>query len=126
MSNQTNRTHDEEIHLAAGPAAMSTDALVRRVQQYLAGTGVIRAILFGSYARGEADAASDLDLILIEETSLPFLERGRQHLPLFRLGPGVDLLVYTPQEFDELTRQGNPLLKQATAEGITVHARSAS
>jgi len=34
-----------------------------------------KIILFGSAARGEADAESDLDLLVIKETREPFVER---------------------------------------------------
>lgn len=82
--------------------------------------------MFGSFARGEADAASDLDLVLVEPTSRPFPERGLDHLPLFRLGIGVDLLVYTPDEYERLKQEDNPLIQRIEREGMTVYARSES
>jgi predicted nucleotidyltransferase len=38
-------------------------------------------ILFGSRARGEADAYSDYDVIVIKRTDRPFLERLRDMVP---------------------------------------------
>jgi len=84
---------------------------------------VVRAIIFGSYARGDADAVSDLDLLLIEPTTLPFLERGRQHLRLFRMGVALDVLVYTPDEYEGLRQAGHPLIERVEREGITIYAR---
>jgi predicted nucleotidyltransferase len=126
MLTHSKKDPNDEIHVEVGPPAMALEELVRRIGKYLADTHVERAILFGSYARGSADSTSDLDLILIERTSLPFLERGRSHLPLFRLGPGVDLLVYTPEEFEELAHRGNALVECVLVEGITIYERSAS
>jgi hypothetical protein len=35
------------------------------------------AYVIGSYARGEADEDSDLDLVLVAETDLPWPQRGQ-------------------------------------------------
>ncbi len=53
--------------------------------------------LFGSWARGEADALSDLDVVLIKHTTQPFFERLREARRLVpaALG-GVDLLGLYP------------------------------
>lgn len=115
-----------DVLVEAGPPRIPVEEIVRRLVEYLRQTGVIRAILFGSFARGDADAASDIDLVLIEPTSAPFLERGRRHLPLFRIGIGLDLLVYAPEEFERLKHDGNPLIERVCREGVTIYARPES
>lgn len=66
-----------------------------------------RVIVFGSYARGDADEGSDLDLMVIER-EVP--SKGEEMLRLNRaigwLGKGVDVLVYSEQEFSR--RAGVP------------------
>lgn len=113
-----------DVEIIGGPPPESASTIRDRIAAYLTGTDVIRAILFGSYARGTADSSSDLDLVLIERNPHPFLERGLDHLPLFRLGVGVDLLVYTPEEYAQLKAAGNPLIEQVEREGVTLYARS--
>jgi predicted nucleotidyltransferase len=113
-----------DVEIVGGPPRLSLDEIRDRIRAYLRGTSVERAVLFGSFARGDADALSDIDLVLVEATSLPFLERGRQHLPLFRLGLGVDLLVYTPEEYERLRQKANALIERVEREGITIYARS--
>lgn len=83
---------------------------------------VQRAILFGSFARGDQTSRSDIDLILIQKTSQPFLQRYEPIL--FELnkaiqGHAVDILIYTPQEFLEI--QHRPFIRQALAEGIVLY-----
>jgi len=112
-----------EILVEAGPPPIPAAEIVRRIQEHLRQTGVIRAILFGSFGRGQADVASDIDLVLIEPTSAPFLERGLCHLPLFRFGIGLDLLIYTPEEFERLRLEENPLIERVCREGVTIYAR---
>jgi predicted nucleotidyltransferase len=66
-----------------------------------------RGILFGSYARGEAEEESDLDLILVSESfrGLNYLERINQLLDLEwklidALDKPFDLLFYSPEEWE--------------------------
>ena len=113
----------QEVIIHGGAARLTVAEIRRRVAEHLTGTAVERAILFGSYARSEADATSDVDLLLIEPTERPFVERGLQHLALFRWGVGVDLLVYTPREYERMQADGNPLLERIAQEGVTLYAR---
>lgn len=113
----------QDALIVRGAPRASLDEFAERIRAYLEGTSVQRAVAFGSFARGEADEASDLDLVLIEPTSRPFVERGLAHLALFRLGVGVDLLVYTPQEYERLKREGNPLIERVEREGVTLYAK---
>ena len=116
----------DHVEVVKGPPLLSPEEVRRRIREYAAGAGVARAMVFGSFARGDADVVSDVDVILIEPTSRPFIERGLAHLPLFRMGLGVDLLVYTPEEYERLKADGHPLIERAEREGITVYARSES
>jgi predicted nucleotidyltransferase len=113
-----------DVLIVGGAPRITIEEIEGRLQRDLAGTAVERAILFGSFARGQADAMSDVDLLLIEPTERPFLERGLAHLPLFRWGVGVDLLVYTPAEYAQLAARQNPLIARIEQEGVTVYARS--
>jgi uncharacterized protein len=60
------------------------------------------AFLFGSFATGEATGWSDVDLIVVKESSAPFVEHPRKFHHLFDLGVAFDILVYTPQEWAEM------------------------
>lgn len=60
------------------------------------------AWLFGSYARGEAREDSDVDILLIMESDLPRPKRAALAYRALRSWKvPKDILVYTPQEFDE-------------------------
>lgn len=64
--------------------------------------------LFGSFARREIHPDSDIDLILVAETTLPFPERGLPFSDLRDRLPSLEILVYTPEEFTRLTRDPSP------------------
>jgi uncharacterized protein len=59
--------------------------------------------VYGSFARKELHAGSDIDLIVVMKTDLPFVERGRLAECIRDRIPSVEPLVYTPQEFTSLT-----------------------
>lgn len=83
-----------------------------------------RLYLFGSWSRGEEDEFSDLDVVVIKRTTAPFLDRLRETARLIppKLG-GVDILVYTPEEFVAMQRQGNAFAEMITEEALVIYDR---
>ncbi len=70
-------------------------------------------LLFGSLARGDARDHSDIDLIVVKETEKRFLDRLDEFYDDAR--EAMDILVYTPQEFEEMKQR--PFVKRALQEG---------
>ena len=64
-----------------------------------------RVIVFGSLATGKVQPWSDIDLVIVQKTSLPFLQRLRRVRRLLRPRVGTDILVYTPEEYEQLRRE---------------------
>ncbi len=95
---------------------------VRRVLEALLIHRPHQMYLFGSWARGEADDLSDVDVVIILESTQPFLERllsiGRS-LPL-ELG-AVDLFAYTPEEWAQMKVSGNIFVQMVMEEGVLVY-----
>lgn len=83
-----------------------------------------RIILFGSLATGEVDEWSDLDLVVIAETALPFYERMKHILRHVRPQAGMDVLVYTPAEWAEMARQRSFIQEEILSKGQVVYARA--
>ena len=61
---------------------------------------------FGSYARGDWGVGSDLDVVVVVGSSKRSFERRGFEWDTTMLPVPVDLLVYTEQEWQSLTRQG--------------------
>jgi predicted nucleotidyltransferase len=82
-----------------------------------------KIILFGSLAAGQAHLWSDIDLVMVGETSLRFLDRTKEALLLLRPQVGLDLLVYTPEEFARLSRE-RPFFRREILKGKVLYERS--
>jgi len=96
--------------------------LKRRLGPHLVAAGAKRAIVFGSHARGEADVWSDLDLVIVADTDLPFLDRFRAFRGLYDAYPyPMEILVYTPDEFDRMVEDENAFLEQVLKGGIAIY-----
>jgi len=77
------------------------------------------AWLFGSYARGEARDDSDVDLLFVVESALPRPKRAALAYRLMRSwSVSKDILVYTPQEFDEWKNVEGSLCHRIVSEGV--------
>ena len=63
-----------------------------------------RILIFGSVASGDATEESDIDMIVIKSTSKPFLKRIEEVIKLLKPRVALDILVYTPEEFETLSK----------------------
>ena len=83
-----------------------------------------KIILFGSYARGNYNEDSDLDFILIKDTTAPKQKRGLEVRRLFYGLPiAMDFKIYTRKEFmDELSNQYS-FLSSAIKESKILYER---
>ena len=100
------------------PSAADVAHRVAALRATLRTLGYERAILFGSAARGDVHEGSDLDVIVVRRTELPFVERPRELLERLPPGLAVDVLVYTPEEFQRLSRDPRGVVASALAEGV--------
>ncbi len=82
-----------------------------------------RIILFGSAARGDFNAESDLDILIIKSD---VAERGiDRQLEVDRLiernGIALDMLVYKPEEIELALKLGDPFIKEVFAKGRVLY-----
>ncbi|MBN1954936.1 MAG: nucleotidyltransferase domain-containing protein [Anaerolineae bacterium] len=90
-----------------------------RLATVAAALGVQQVVLFGSAVDGEPGLSSDLDLLIVWDTPLDFLERT---VALYRhLAPRVpvDLLVYTPEEMGVMEKR--PFVRAALERGRVLY-----
>ena len=83
-----------------------------------------RIILFGSYARGDAEPGSDLDLFVELDPPLPAQGRGSQIKQLFDPYPcPMDIVVYSPEEVAYWRQAPASLVASVLREGKVLYER---
>ncbi len=82
-------------------------------------------VLFGSHARNQAGAHSDVDLLVIAESDLPRHKRSRQLHLLFKPYPfAMDILVYTPEEVEAESQFELSFISRVLREGKRLYGQT--
>jgi hypothetical protein len=105
----------------AGPAARHRaalrEAIIGRLRDWPARNppgGVARVILFGSLARGDFDGASDADLLVIGDGTLP------DSAVITAAGRDCDMLARTPAQWRDAITHGHPMAGEIMKDGVEV------
>lgn len=86
-----------------------------------------KIILFGSYARGDYEPDSDLDLlVIIEDVDSPRSESIRLRRSLRGLLVPVDIVVATPKQMERHKNTIGLIYRSALAEGKVLYERPAA
>lgn len=84
-----------------------------------------KVILFGSYDRGKPGPDSDIDLLIIKETSERFLDRWttvQRILSGMHRSLPVEALVLTPQEVERRLAIGDQFIAEILEKGEVLYA----
>lgn len=108
------------------PAKVMTEAPVDQIVRNIVNAMAPRRIvLFGSRARGDHRADSDVDLLIEMETDLRPLERMRRVYEACRDRTlPLDVVVYTPAEFAVQRTYRNSLAREVEREGRVLYEQS--
>lgn len=77
-----------------------------------------KMILFGSFARGDYNEASDVDVLMIKKSNKRFIDRSEDVLALSDGKIQLEPIVYTPEEFKKIKDRN--FIKTILKEGIRI------
>jgi predicted nucleotidyltransferase len=110
-----------ESHAAVAPLRMLLDpiGMLRAAIEEAVGSDVESVIVFGSIPRGEASLGSDIDLAVIAG---PGWDRSSdlEDAVRTRVGNGCDVLVFTPDRFQQLAAAGEPVVSDILRDGVAL------
>lgn len=110
--------------ITAGDTGISLQSIRRVTHRIAEEFQPERIVLFGSYAYGTPGPDSDVDLLVVMDTSL---SSRQQRLEISRvLSPRpfpMDILVRTPKDFAERLKLGDTFLQDIISRGKVVYER---
>jgi predicted nucleotidyltransferase len=98
-----------------------TDLILTIAKRLREQYGAKEIILYGSYAKGEETADSDIDILVIADTKERFYERQAAVKRLLRglkKKVAVSPIVLTPSELDVRLRMNDAFIKEIMETGI--------
>lgn len=98
---------------------------IRIVCDRLRAYGPKKVFLFGSTARGNLREGSDLDFLVIKDTTQSFSQRSRdlvlRHFADSPCQTPVDFIVYTPTEFEQAKAERRIFIEQVLRDGRLIY-----
>ena len=82
-----------------------------------------RIMLFGSWARGDFSEQSDVDFLLVKRTKRRPLWRRVDVRKIAGTDIPMDVVVYTPREFEELQESGSAFFREILKEGKILYEK---
>jgi predicted nucleotidyltransferase len=110
------------IHKRREYTARLKQALNRMVQQLSQMPEVERVVLFGSYVHEKPDLFTDLDVLVVMSSSQDFVTRTADLYQQISSDVDLDLLVYTPEEFERGKQKG--FIQQALNTGKVIYEKA--
>jgi predicted nucleotidyltransferase len=95
--------------------------IVRRIADFVPGCCIV---LFGSYAYGEPTENSDIDLLVIVDSSEdPLVVAGDLYLRLRPRLVSIDVVVVTPEAVRQHANAYDPMLSEAISNGKVLYGQ---
>ena len=101
---------------------ISREKIAEITERLVANAKPEKTVLFGSYARGTPREDSDLDLLIVKDSTLPRYKRGREIRKHLRgLKVPIDLVVYTKEEIARWREVNAAFITTVVETGVVLY-----
>lgn len=78
-------------------------------------------ILFGSFATGDINEGSDVDIVVVADFKEDFLDRIRTLIDLNIFKIPIEPVGYTPEEINQMKNRKNPFIMEVLEKGKVLY-----
>lgn len=102
-----------------------SDEIFRKIEEYM--EEVVKSlnpylvILFGSFAIGDINEGSDIDILVVADFEENFLDRIKKLMDLNKFRIPIEPLGYTPEEFNEMKNRKNAFIMEVLEKGRVMY-----
>ena len=98
------------------------DKITRYTQRVVEQLRPQAVIIFGSFARGDINEGSDVDILVVADFKEPFLDRIKILLDLNdSIGLPLEPIGYTPEEFQRMKKEENRFIREVLKTGKVLY-----
>lgn len=98
------------------------DKITRYTQRVVEQLRPQAVIIFGSFARGDINEGSDVDILVVADFKEPFLDRIKILLDLNDgIGLPLEPIGYTPEEFQRMKKEENRFIREVLKTGKVLY-----
>jgi len=101
------------------------DEIFRKIEEYV--EEVVKSlnpylvILFGSFAIGDINEGSDIDILVVADFEENFLDRIKKLMDLNKFRIPIEPIGYTPEEFNEMKKRKNAFIIEVVEKGRVMY-----
>ena len=82
-----------------------------------------RIVLFGSFATGDINEGSDIDIMIVADFEEGFLDRMKRLMDINTFEIPIEPIGYTPEEFERMMKRENPFIREVIEKGRILYER---
>ena len=113
-----------ESFLIDGDSAISMQNIQRLVRRIADKFHPEKVVLFGSFAYGNPGPESDVDLLVVMNTSVSSRQQRLKISQAISPRPfPLDIIVRTPEELEQRLKLGDPFLREVISQGRVIYER---
>lgn len=94
------------------------------VQEVVKNLNPYLVVLFGSFAAKDINEGSDVDILVVADFKIGFLDRIKKLMDLNKFGIPIEPVGYTLEEFEEMKERKNAFILEVMEKGKIMYKRS--